>query len=191
MQRALIVERFGEEYYHKPPFQWLPVDCAEIYQGNYLMYDLRRIRKNRDKRKGNTAHVFITISFPDTKGILGKHGKIGKKKWVSQNEYHYSIEQRGDTVETMGKGMHIHILIKDLRKRRSHIIRELASTFNIKKNFIDVRQSNKAGLYEIRKNYIMGVKTQDKMKKVAIDRIFRQKNNLRQYYTNGEASHEQ
>lgn len=53
--------------------------------------------------------------------------KMVSKKWI--HEYHYAFEQRGKTPEEMGKGFHVHCLIKrSPDKKRSDIFKEMRNT---------------------------------------------------------------
>lgn len=145
------------------------------------------------KQLHNYYHQFITISLPPVfKENLGKlqglMSKLLKWKWIDQWEY--TIEQRGITPETLGEGIHIHLINKNpkITKRPSHIVREVSKLFNIKKNFVDVETSNDQELLETRRKYIRGEKKDTKMDAVKMDKLFRKNNNLALVYTNASSS---
>lgn len=139
------------------------------------------------RKPKNKAHYFITISLETSslEDIRKAIQRTLKKCWIVNNTWYYCIEQRGDSQETMGRGLHIHLLILK-NKRKSQVIRELAGTFKIKSNFIDVRFGETEELYLRRIFYLKGEKKESKLDKVKYDILFRQKNNLDPYYTNGK-----
>lgn len=153
--------------------------------GNY-----RFLRKNREKK----LHYFITISYDDRdiEVIMKSMERVVRKKWIT--DYYYVVEQRGITEETCGEGIHVHLLISKNGKRKSQVIREIASTTKLAKNFIDIQEGKTANIYERRKDYMLGKKEGlVKQNRVKFDALFRQKNNLKDIYTNAiqiSSSHE-
>lgn len=128
---------------------------------------------------------FITISFlekttpDDTKDA--ENVMINKKYMSKCDIYH---EQRGDSLDTMGIGYHIHCIVHALStKSKQHLIRETASTF--KKfidgdNYVNVKTIKTTQDLENIQNYVSGYKIdKEKLKKVEIDKIFKQKYNVR------------
>lgn len=141
----------------------------------------RFLRKNREKKQ----HYFITISYDkrDIADIMISMEKVTRKKWIT--EYYYVVEQRGTSISTCGEGIHVHLLINKNGKRKSQVIREIASTTKLQKNFIDIQEGKTAVIYERRKDYMLGKKEGIlKRNRVEFDVLFRQKNNLRDIYTN-------
>lgn len=115
--------------------------------------------------------------------------KLLKKKWIV--EWHYAIEQRGKTVEEVGKGVHAHVLIKrsDTKTKWSEISRECKNTcqnvcdasnpsvLNFRKLFSsdDVKKSFK---------YINGSKKDEwKQDAVNMNSEWRQENGLQDLYS--------
>lgn len=145
------------------------------------------------KSSGPNYHRFITVSFPPCWRLIDIQKlwkKVLNKCWIG--EYIYSYEQRYDggltKHKSIGDGLHIHLLVKNyvngVSKRKSEIIREISSTLNIEKNFIDVRNGNEE-LYLKRIDYIKGKKSGEvKNKRMFYDAKFREDNNLSNYYTN-------
>lgn len=158
----------------------LPGIPASVYEeSKNLAVDIRRKSKNYCR--------FITISLPPTFTLIQAQKTMSavlKKKWI--NTYYYCLEQRGKTLLQMGVGLHIHLLIVNPEdsKRKSQIVRELAGTFRIAKNFIDVQQGGEIDFQKFL-TYMRGDKKDaDKLEAVAINVKWRQKNNLQLLYTN-------
>lgn len=115
--------------------------------------------------------------------------KMVTKVWVS--EYVYVYEQRGITEEEMGKGFHLHAIIKKPEnKKPSHCVRELASTFKkccdvsnyhfFQVKFIDIPEKDR------KLEYILGTKDSNdenqKDLKQNIDKIWRAHSNIQPYF---------
>jgi hypothetical protein len=136
----------------------------------------------KEERKVYTTW-WATASLDDKKDIKDNLKNIHKamtKKWIEK--YEYVIEQRGETEEEAGKGIHVHYIITG-KKAPSQILRELASTLKIDQSFIKLKPANNIdGL----RSYMTGQKTPEKLKKVEIDKIFREKHNIETYYTGGQ-----
>lgn len=138
------------------------------------------------KIKNNCNHYFITISLPhitDIEALVRIMERVVMKKWIQNNTWYYTYEQRGETEETCGEGLHIHLLILK-NKRKSQVIREISNTFKIAKNYVDVREGKTEQSYNTRLEYLKGKKIDSKLDRVYIDRLFRQKKNLLDIYTN-------
>lgn len=132
---------------------------------------------------------FITINpKPDT-SIIKFYNLISKQ--VLRNfmvNPKIVFEQRGSNSETLGNGMHCHILIERAKvpnicpsSIQQKLFKALSSICgNIQ--HIDVKVANGIN-YDNREKYIQGKKIDDsKKQKVAMDRIWRQKNNLLDIY---------
>lgn len=136
--------------------------------------------------------MFVTISpryeipVEKLKIIMAK---LIRKKWIEK--YIYVFEQRGETEEDI-HGTHIHLLIHRKGKRASQVIREITNSvkhitdvlcdkiFNIR--FVKEDDDNVARVL----NYITGKKADEsKHKKQEIDKIYRQKYGLKDFYQNG------
>lgn len=136
--------------------------------------------------------MFVTISprydIPVEK-LKVLMARLIRKKWIEK--YIYVFEQRGEAEDNI-YGTHIHLLIHRKGKRASQVIREITNsvkhvtdvmcdkTFNIK--FVKEDDENVARVLE----YITGVKADEsKHKKQEIDKIYREKYGLKDYYQNG------
>lgn len=140
------------------------------------------------KKDDGTKFLFITLNFKpnmELETIKKLMDNIVAKKWVSR--YYYSIEQRGNTKETAGEGLHVHLILTNVNKPMSQIHKE---TYNTVKNYVgnklhvDVKTYPTKFLDE-KLQYIQGLKwDSDKKEKTEMDKYFRLKNNLEMMYTN-------
>lgn len=112
-----------------------------------------------------------------------------KQKYIESVEYVY--EQRGDSEETMGQGMHIHAIVKtntkpsDFKKRVSQKFRNLVGS---EKHVYITPIKNEKWLND-KKAYIRGDKNGDgKKEKTSIDRIWRENNYLKEIYNHNNNS---
>lgn len=140
----------------------------------------------------NSQYLFITVNpAPECTLDTFKHliNKMLTKKWLSK--YIYVLEQRGVDEDTMGKGFHMHMIIQPPEgKSKAHIIREIGNTYKkvcdvtnfhcYNTKYIDQEE------YLRKLEYMLGVKesTSDNKKdlKQAMDKVWRQKENLQSYY---------
>lgn len=150
----------------------------KAYKENY--YDSIRKPKTDKMLVTINAHQESINRLPDFRDKVAT--------WSSQKHIHdieYVFEQRGDTVETAGQGLHVHAIVT-CDTNKSDMIRRTASTFKDyigSSQAIDVRPIP-LDLLDQKKAYIRGDKKSDeKKKKVVIDRIWRAQNNLREVYT--------
>jgi len=142
----------------------------------------------------NYTHIFLTINPPPSMALNDFINTIDKtlttskglKQWIEG--YLYVLEQRGETIEEIGKGFHTHILIKLIgHKKKSHIDRELKNNW---KNTLDIDNYHILNIKYIdndeairKQNYILGAKKEDiKHKKQELDVIWRENNSLEKYY---------
>lgn len=162
----------------------------EISMLDYELREYHRLKRLQripvDKQP--LRHLFITISFPPQYSPLFAQSLIKRlieKKWLKRCIYYYSYEQRFDgTNGKLGDGLHVHLLLLKSRKAKSQAIREIAGTFKISPNFVDVKIGQYKCMADTRKKYIQGKKTSSKLACVQQDLKFRKVNNLRDYYTN-------
>lgn len=119
--------------------------------------------------------------------------KVVAKKWL-QDKCFWVFEQKGETVETMGDGMHVHILTKlegmvhgKRKKTKKQCLDEVIATckafnFNIEDNCIDAKVGPKRDLPKV-VNYLTGEKSSDKKHKAQeIDVLWREKNGITSLY---------
>jgi len=150
--------------------------------------------KNPNGNKAKTYHYWITIN--PTEDILLKDLKSAVDKLTLRSfieKYMYVIEQRGANRDEVGKGKHIHMYFKiyeDKYQVPSKIIELMKSTL---KRVVNV--NTKALWIQILKEeyvkdkilYMIDKKTDEgKPEKQEMDQIYREINNLDNYYTNME-----
>lgn len=166
----------------------------QLEKGTYFAKELQDVY---DKAKAITQageknqYYFITICpYEDTSilSLIKVMDKVLKKKWITK--YLYVYEQRQDQYDKPFFGIHTHIIVERTGIAKSDVIREV---FNTAKSICGSKQSIDVKLLKTRRdllvhiNYILGTKsTSDKQKKQIIDKIFREKNNLKSHYLLGE-----
>ena len=152
-------------------------------------YDYAEELKKRVKQKKfeETSYYFfwVTVCPPDSvplSSLMKCVDKLLKKKWLT--EAYYAYEQRGSNMKDMGKGTHVHLLIKrPPSKKPSHAEREIRSTFSSITQIVDHKNMIKK-FWDDKFNYITGIKTgEGKSEKQVIDVPFRIANNLQSYYS--------
>lgn len=157
--------------------------------------------KSLTGKKNPNAYGFFTFNFDPKIIDLGKAIVCMKdvmlKKWLKTNEYYYCYEQRGTSLDDMGQGLHVHLLFKKPQgKSPFHCKRECWSSFKkfcglkegdvFDKHFLFVPESWKQDKID----YISGIKNKDpegiKALRVKFDRIYREKNSLKDLYSNNQ-----
>jgi hypothetical protein len=142
------------------------------------------------QREGNSTHVFITINpRPDVTlhQLMEKISKVLKKKWLTDQPYLYAIEQRSEDTTNMGEGIHAHMVIPkatEPRRIRDQVYNTLKDIVGTPKHvdFIFRTEDKIKGVI----TYIKGTKvSKDKMRKVEIDKIWRERQGLQPYYEHG------
>ncbi len=145
--------------------------------------------KEATAKEHNNAYCFVTINPNETTTLSEFETKL--TKFVNRNmfiSYRYVIEQRGATEKEMGKGFHAHVLLKrNLDYKPSKIVVNTKNTFKgitaIDNNQILNIQHIGEDFAKDKDEYMTGVKTgEGKDKKQAIDKIWREKNNLESVY---------
>lgn len=145
--------------------------------------------KEQTAKKNNNNWVFITVSPKDEIPLgtfVKKMEKLAERSMFLK--YTYVFEQRGDSLTTLGKGVHCHMIVKrNLNYKPNKVIRNvlnttksIASPKSVDIQFIgDEFKRDKL-------NYILGRKTgEGKQKKQDFDKIFRRKYNLASVYKTG------
>lgn len=143
-----------------------------------------------DEAKKDTKTVWITINptadikLDDFTKLVEKYVK---RKWVT-SAYAYTFEQRGETPDKMGTGIHCHLVIEDRgSKAPSEIQRET------KKHFIKVCDVTNYHCLNVqfishahfndKIDYLRGIKWDaEKTPKLVIDKQWRAQNGLNEIY---------
>jgi len=162
------------------------IDDGDADQCMPLMKVINQEKAKADESKSDFA--FITINpLPDVplSDFRKAVEKSVKKTFIKKSLY--VIEQRGENMEELGKGPHVHMLIDKKDYRPSHMRREFVRSFE---KICDVSnpscfniKSCKPEDLSKRQKYMLGVKSDEKKHlKQKIDRPFRRKFAIKDYY---------
>lgn len=130
-----------------------------------------------------TKESYFWIQFPKPFSLDVKqfHNKIkGLERYCWFNKYYYNIEFMGE----QGRHEHCHLLIDNPEDsvRPARIIANIASHLALPKNHIECKRQSHSKLNRL--NYLKGIKvSEQKMEYVQHDNIFREKYNLKVYYS--------
>lgn len=161
---------------------------------NEIQKEIQELRNSLGEKVDTLSKPYIwlcvnpsqTLTLCEFKKMIDK---MVTKKWLTS--YVYVLEQRGMTEEELGKGFHLHAIIKKPDdKKPSHCIRELSNTFKkacdvsnfhfFQTKFIDEAEK------ERKLEYILGQKeyTDENRKdlKQIMDKVWRQKFNIQPYF---------
>lgn len=177
----------AEEYYKNEDLY--RANCNELYtKYNIIQNGNIHTIKNRVVPK-DYSHVFLTINPPPTlelNDFLNLIAKTLSKKWIESHLY--VIEQRGENMDELGKGMHAHLLMKLTKhKKRSEIDREVKNTW---KHILDSDNYHILNIKCIdddeqkrKQSYILGTKSEEaKHLKQKMDIEYRKFFKLQKYY---------
>ncbi len=150
---------------------------------------LKKDRQTLGPIKKLTEYMFITLSPKDTvsiKSLYDKTMKMVKNKTIL--EYLFVFEQRSKDINKI-HGIHMHILIKHKFPKYSRLFKQLESTYkdtvgNIYNyNFLDIKHNDTNRDVMNRVEYMIGDKKDlDKQEKQNIDKMWRQRWNIAEYY---------
>lgn len=161
---------------------------------NEIQKEIQEIRNSLGEKVDASAKPYIwlcvnpsqTLTLAEFKKMIDK---MVTKKWL--DTYVYVLEQRGMTEEELGKGFHLHAIIKRPDdKKPSHCVRELSNTFKkacdvsnyhfFQTKFIDEAEKDR------KMEYILGQKeyTEENRKdlKQIMDKVWRQRFNIQPYF---------
>lgn len=153
----------------------------EIMKGEHDTF-LYKFSEMLSKETSKSQVRFITISLDCTQDqIVNKvkicNNLITKLKFIPEDSQ-WVYEQRGESEEDCGKGLHIHLWMEKSKKSPFEITRDIAKPFGIAKNFVNVKTVPRS----IAEKYMSGNKTESKMSKVSWDTVMRQKYSIAQIY---------
>ena len=159
----------------------------EIVEENEKL-GLLKATQGADKR--NTRYLWLTISpKPKVKleDFIHKLDKFAKRSMFLN--YKYTLEQRGTTESTMGKGFHAHLLLeRSMKYKPSKVEKNSENTWknitNVKNKEIWYFKWCPSEYLEDKREYMrLGGKTGDgKADKQTIDILWRKKNNIKTFY---------
>lgn len=157
-----------------------------------LLFDEVQLLKEQNNRSSQKQYWYWITFNPKEEITLAQMlkftDKLLSKKWIQ--EAFYSYEQRGENMAELGKGLHMHILIKRNNFKTTHAKREVYNTFKnltgiSEKVFADkCFKSIPYSWGQDKIDYLKGNKwDNEKEAKINMDVEFRKKNNLDIYYT--------
>jgi len=112
--------------------------------------------------------------------------KLPNYKWV--NEIYWFFEQRGETAEDMGKGVHIHFVLTKHKTERRRLIDNMTSCFGAVcgepfVNTINVKNKKFEWLNDTLNEYLIEQKKDsEKINKVETDAVWRKEKNIEKKY---------
>lgn len=174
----------------------------QIEDGNWegLPDRLQELYAQIRNRNGNGgaiySHYWVTLNVAP--GVLlddvkSKVRKFVNRKMCASTEWVY--EQRGSTEDEMGKGLHVHMLVRPAKPiGLTQFRRNTVSTFKTlvgNEKAVDVRPCKAQSDVDKRRKYMSGEKDDpEKMKKCAVDKMWRSKNNLSDMYKHENAKND-
>lgn len=160
------------------------------FSGIEELEEYQSILRNKNGN-GGALHMyyFVTVNCKSDVQLHELFKKVSKyvnRKFVQEAEYVF--EQRGSNELEMGKGLHVHILVK--QRGDCHDGQFKQNTRNTFKGLVgnpqthvDIRAVKEAYVSD-KRDYMRGQKTgEGKAEKVEMDRIYREQNNIQEYYT--------
>lgn len=166
----------------------------KVQEGDFTgieeLMEYQQLLRNKNGNGGAIhTYYFVTVNCkPDVQihELQKKVNKYVNRKFIAECEYVY--EQRGSTEFELGKGKHVHILVK--QRGDCHDGQFKQNTRNTFKSLVgnpqthvDIRAVKEAYVSD-KRDYMRGQKTgEGKQEKVEMDKIYRAQNNLEEYYT--------
>lgn len=102
-------------------------------------------------------------------------------------DYHYTLEQRGESEHEIGMGIHAHLLLKWHKGQNKYVKQFLIESCkrivgNHSNNILNIRRIT-SDIYQDKLDYLHGLKwDKDKDLKIKFDKLFREKNNILDIY---------
>ena len=190
-----ILEKCDEQILRRVRMKEYETDSLGERWANIRKYEQQLTLKKKQMvaEDHHNLYLFVTIS-PKTSVHLEEFTKTVEKLVKRQmfSAYAYAFEQRASTPEEVGKGFHVHILLRrNLSYKPSKIKKNMANTC---KGLCDTNDNRVFNVQFIgtefardKMEYIRGGKTGDgKDQKMDMDIIFREKNNMPSLYENGD-----
>lgn len=175
-----------EEVYKSKLRKIINLECKNgSYKNVAFQQKMNELYSREEKVK---PWFFITINPKSEIVWKDFHQKIlSITKWKPFQKGYFVYEQRGDDKETMGKGMHCHMMIEKHSmefKRCCSRLQNALKDFCEKpfENTINVKRKIEAHARETLDEYMTGLKEKDKMQKVSIDEVWREELNISPLY---------
>ncbi len=166
-----------------------PPDQQSLYD------EVQQLKLEDSNRK--VKWCFFTLNFIEDitiEQILNVMHNIVNKCWMRKIPWWYCIEQRGNSLSTMGQGLHVHLLMPKPKDKQPYNCKD--EIYNSYKQFCKLPKKQVLNNHLLmipqewkdeKIEYMKGNKTKDldgsKALKVKFDRIFRNKFNLEDLYS--------
>lgn len=147
------------------------------------IHDFGSLKYSEMLRKSEGEVRLVTISlddkkFDDIKEAVDYCNRVIMKLKFIPKLSHWVYEQRGYDKETMGNGLHIHLIMPKTKKYPNEICRDLARPLQIAQNFVHVKTLPA----EAAEKYLFGEKKDSKRDKQRFDAVMREHYGLKDKY---------
>lgn len=177
--------------------RYKPSNADSFFLNIYQEIEDKEIFSGKISKK-DTVGFFITISPPlrDGHPIMNDHLLLEKaRKHYMKNtdpftERHFVIEQSGETEDQIGRHPHLHILLRLNKSNQSGeplrayktIERHWKDFISLGKFCVDIKHVSEV-TYAKKLEYMQGKKDEDKLEKVKMDKIWRERNGYLPVYS--------
>lgn len=134
---------------------------------------------NFEKYKSKEKIFWITVNPPPDYDVQSFIDKCCTLNPNTYKDCKYTIEQRGETIKELGKGVHLHMVCRQKKNQsKKNIINNFSSKFKLSNSCVDVKIYPES-MYNDKVNYLKGIKDDpEKDKKIEMDKLFHEKYNL-------------
>ncbi len=164
---------------------FVPKNIRDRYSENQTLKDRVNQKISKNYLGFFTLNFSQGIPLPEIEKCIAK---VITKKWLTK--WWYCYEQRGESIETAGDGVHIHFLFYRGSKRPCACKSEILNSYNhLQGRPLRKVMDNDMLFYPFeflddKIAYMSGHKwDEDKQKKIEIDKMFRDKNKLKNLYS--------
>lgn len=165
----------------------------ELQNGVYKNTFIQEMYKKKEEKLKNLLEdtkcwIFITINPHDKVSLEQFRSKVDSiKNWLCIVQAYVVFEQRGDSMESLGRGFHTHIMLSKYTIGYKTLISKLENSFKNMcskpfLNTINVKRKSPLHALECLNEYMVGNKQEEKLQKVKYDKIWRQVNNIDNIY---------
>lgn len=163
------VETYLEDKFTEDP------DSLKTILPSYIIDHFKQ--KAQNDVKANSFHLTLCPPDDDIDDLFDTVKLLLEKRmWITN--FKYAFEQRSETEEEMGRGLHCHMYF-EADKPQSHVLREIKSI--IPKMVIKLQKITRGTEHQVI-NYILGQKEDQKTRKTEIDKIWREAEGILPYY---------
>lgn len=164
------------------------LDSGELDDMLPIMKKIHEKEEKEDECR-KSDYCFITICPQELRMNPLELIKYAEKvvKFVYIKKYCYVIEQRfsgipDDRNKQLGDGIHLHMLVNKGEYKFSHLKRDINRVFKNVNSNIDIKNIREGDIQKVQ-GYMTGVKKEEfKQVKQEQDRIWREKQHLREFY---------